>query len=381
MTAPSGGGGRKGRGGWFWLGLVVALLVVAGLGGRSDDTSVPYDPDGVGRTGAKALRLLLEDLGADVDVRDSITDDTEVVVVLSDSLTDDQRADLGDWVDDGGRLVIADPYSVMTPLVGAFDPLDPGAHALDVTRPGRCDIDALDDVVQLEPVAAVQYEVPRRASSCFGDGEQAFVVAEGHGAGIQVSVGGADVFTNEWLDEQDNAVLAASLMAPEVGTRVVWLERDQGVPGETTSIWALVAPGPRAALWQLAIAAVVYVVVRARRLGRPLQESSPVQLEGSELVVAVGNLMHRGHDPDRAARVLRADLRRSLRDRLGLPGDASDELVAQVLSTRFAIDPVRAQRAVIDGRVTSEEELVALARDIESLRKEVIHGHATQPSG
>ena len=48
----------------------------------------------------------------------------------------------------------------------------------------------------------------------------------------------------------------------------MWLERDQQAPGVTESMWSLVAPGPRAAAWQLAIAGAVYAVVRrSGRLG------------------------------------------------------------------------------------------------------------------
>jgi hypothetical protein len=377
MTAPA-SGGKRGWGGWFWLGLVAVLLVIAAVGGRPDEDGAPYDPDGVGPQGAKALRYLLEDLGAEVDVRDSIGDDADVVVVLVDDLTDDQRDDLVEWVEGGGRLVIADPASPLTPVVDQFDL---GIVAGAPLEPFRCDVDALADVAALDPGSASRYEVVSEAGSCFGNGARAFVVTQPRSDGVQVSIGGADVFTNDRLDLLDNAVLASSLLAPEPGTQVVWLERDRSAPGVTSSVWSLVAPGPRAAMWQLAIAAVVYVVVRGRRLGKPLQERQPVQLEGSELVVAVGNLMHRSQDPDRAARLLRSDLRRSLRDRLGLPGDATDSLVAQVLATRFSVDPARATHAVVDAPVRSEAELVALARDVESLKKEVLHGHATQPSG
>jgi hypothetical protein len=358
--------------------LVVALVLVAGLSGRPDDTGDAYDPDGTGASGAKGLRYLLEEFGADVEVSDAIDDDADVVVVLVDVLTDEQRSELTDWMDDGGRLVIADPYSTLTPVVDQFEQ---GLTFEEPVGQGRCSIGALDDTLVVEPGLVSEYHVTGGQASCFGDGARAFVVAEEHGQGVQVSIGGADAFTNERLDQADNAVLATSLLAPEPGTRVVWLERDQQAPGVTGSMWSLVAPGPRAAAWQLAIAGAVYAVVRGRRLGRPLQERQAVQLEGSELVVAVGNLMHRGQDPDRAARLLRADLRRSLRDRLGLPADAPQELVAQVISTRFGLDAARAQRAVVDVPVRSEEELVALARDIESLRKEVLHGHASQSHG
>src|SRR6266581_6954843 len=76
-----------------------------------------------------------------------------------------------------------------------------------------------------------------------------------------------------------------------------------------------VAPRVRLAMWQLVVAFAVLVLWRARRLGRPVAEAQPVQIPGSELVVAVGNLLQRARGRGQAAGLLTDDLRRTLAER------------------------------------------------------------------
>ena len=64
-----------------------------------------------------------------------------------------------------------------------------------------------------------------------------------------------------------------------------------------------------------------FALWKGRRLGRPVAETQPVQIAGSELVVAVGNLMQKAGRPEAAASQLRDDLRRDLTSRLGLAAE------------------------------------------------------------
>ena len=60
------------------------------------------------------------------------------------------------------------------------------------------------------------------------------------------------------------------------------------------------------------MAALLLALWRARRLGRPVAEPVPVELAGSELTAAVGDLMARGHRREAAAAGLRDGVRRAL---------------------------------------------------------------------
>lgn len=364
-------GGHKGRVVFAVL-LVIGLLAVAWAAGRPPEDGEALDPRSSGELGARGLVLFLREMGADVTLsRAGPTPATDVTLVLDDTLTEATREEVGDWVADGGTLVVADPFSLLSaPLAeesGGLGDLLTG----DLER-GVCDVNALADVADVDAPASARYLVPADGASCFGDGESAFVVSAPVGAGTVVSVGSQTVFLNDALDRRDHAVLAGALLAPEPGTRVTVLERP--APGEgDESLSDLVSDGVKAALVQLAVAFLVYALFRARRLGRPVPEPLPVQIAGSELVVAVGGLIQQTRDPGRAAAVLQDDTRRTLARRLGLPVDADATVVADAVADRVAVDRDHVVELLTRAAVSDEAELVHLAQDLDAIRQETLH--------
>ncbi len=383
-VAPTGRGSRRGL---LWLVLVGLAVAVAVLGGRPpSESSAPLDPRSSAPEGARALRLLLESFGAEVEVTDEV-DDSEVVFVIADVLTEAQRELVEEEVADGARLVVADPYSPLLDLESEpiIDPL--AMTGLGPVAPEVCTIDALEAVGPIEPGGGQRFAVPAISEGgdppgqCFGPEGSGFVVAAERGEGTVVALGGPSPFTNGELGRADNSVLAVSLLAPQSGTRVTWLERDTSAEPVADSMWSLVRPGTRAALLQLAIAAVVYVAFRARRLGRPVREVQPTQIAGSELVNAVGHLLRQTGSPDRAARLLRADLRRTLGERLGLPRDTAPEVIAEVTAERCGLERGKVLSVVSETPVPTDDQLVALVAEIEEVRRAVIHGVAAESGG
>jgi hypothetical protein len=352
----------KGWGRWVLAGAGILLAVF--LVGRPRSDGPPLDPSSSGRLGTRALVLLLEDLGADVSVRKgSLRPDDEVALVLSDALDDGQRATVRRHVEEGGRLVVTDPSSPLQPF--------PVGDVLRTDRlPRRCDVPALAGVGTVDPVGGVGFDVVGAGTACFpGDGG-AFVAVADVGRGTVVGVGGAAAFTNSSLDEVDNAVLAAALLAPEPGTRVAVL-RPAAVGGGSRSLNDLIAPGVKGALLQLGVAFLVYALWRARRLGRPVPEPQPVPLAASELVVAVGNLLQQAGRRDQAGALLRADLRRRLAERLGLPIDAPAEVVATAAAARTGIPLERLRAALTPVPLARDDELVALSAEVAAVEEVV----------
>jgi hypothetical protein len=360
---------------WRFVLVLAAVLVVVVLvaGNPDDDPGAPLSPDGTGPSGAKATVLLLEELGAEVEVvREAPPASAQTALLLTDSLSDDREEAVLTWVRSGGTLVVADPASSLTPPVA--EALGTFAGLGDVTlERARCDVDDLDGVDRLELGGGALFEVASGVPACFGEGEQAFVVEGLVGDGRVVAVGGPYPFTNEGLDRADAAVLAARLLVPAPGTTVAFLDEAALGGGEDTLL-DLVPDRVLLALGQLGLAFLVYVWFRARRAGRPVGEPQPTTLAGSELVEAVGRLLQQERSPERAAGRLQADLRRALAPRLGLPADAPlDDLVA--VAERAGADPSRVRSALGPRPVGDDEALIALARDIDETRREVFHEH------
>ena len=140
---------------------------------------------------------------------------------------------------------------------------------------------------------------------------------------------------------------------------------------------SLVSTGVKLAIVELVVAFGLYAWWRARRLGQPVVEHQPVQIGGSELVAR----------PRQPART----------DPRSRPGGAPvawticgvvcpsasgcrrtrrRDVVAEVTAARTPVDRERVERAVTDTPIRSEDELLDLARDIDAIRTEVLHGSA-----
>lgn len=359
---------------FVWIAVVVVLVLVAVFAGSPNQQGGYLDPDGTGPVGLKAFRTLVSSFGARVDVRYDAAPDADVMVMMEDVIADEDLPRVESWIADGGILVVADPWSALVPMsVATSDTF--GLGGTSGVAPGVCDVGAL---IELNLVAKGMFptflSVGEDDRSCFGDSQAAFVVVRSVGDGAIVAVGGPELFMNENLAEADNAALAVSLVAPKPGTRVVMLERGPNSPGSEPSLSDAMPSGVGRAITQLFAAFVVYAWFRGRRLGKPVIEPQRVQIEGSELVQAVGGLVRQARDPDAAARVLRSDMRRLLTTRLGLAADVGSQVISDVLVARTGLDPTLVASAVGDSTITSDNELLDLAHNIDLIRKEVLDG-------
>lgn len=349
------------RGAVWALGILVLVVLAAYFGSARSNAGPPLDPDSTSPDGAKALVELIGRLGGEVDVLDgSPPRDADVVLLLEDRLPNEQADEVEAWVRRGGTLVVADPTSLFTPRVGG---------GVDGVLDGGCAVAGLDDIDRLDVGAALGYVDPVDADTCFPTAAgQSFVTVQASGDGSIVSLGGPEVFTNAFLDEVDNAVLAGRLLSGD-GRRTVFL-RPTLAGGGDDGLLDLVEPPARAALFQLLVVFLVVVAWRARRLGQPVPEPQPVQIQGSELTNAVGRLLQNNRRPDRAAAILRDHARRDLSSLLGLPLDAPGDVVESTLTARTALDQRSVRRAVSDP-VTSDESLVEVAHLLSRIREEL----------
>lgn len=346
-----------------------ALLAAALLGGRPGRDGPPLDPRSDGPLGTSALVALVERLDGRAILDPGLpTGDDDVALVLQDRLDDDQLASLERWVRAGGTLVVTDPASTLTPPV-----VDPGLIPVTAPlEPGGCSIPALVGVGRVDAGASLRFAPAEVDGICFGNRrEGAFVVLTAVGAGQVVAVGGAAFLTNDLLGHDDNAVLAAALLAPVAGTQVRVVEPPVPAGGGDKTLRDLVPGGVQRALAQLGVAFVLYAVWRAIRLGQPVPEDQPVEIAGSELVGAVGRLLSRARAPGAAADTMREAARRSLRSRLGVPPELPTSELAAIGAARLGLPLDVVLAAVDDHPVTTDAELMLVARAAASIQQEV----------
>ena len=237
------------------------------------------------------------------------------------------------------------------------------------------------DVSDVDPEGDPLLEVPSRAYSCFplpGHGRDAFAVAQNEGAGVVVALGGADLWSNQYLADKDNALLAADLLAPAKGYTVGWLLTPR-VGSGNASIWSLVPGRIKALLGALAVAALVGCLWRSRRLGRPVLEVPTVPLPGSELVVATGRLLEKNGRFEESAALARAEVCGQLGSRLGQSLGTEPATVARVAAHYGGLPADVVLAALCGPPPRNEAELLELARSLQLIREEVLSGAVTKP--
>lgn len=344
--------------------ILVAIVAAVLLAGPPTRGGPPLDPTTTGPAGTKALVDVLDTLGTDVRVTDAVEPSDAVALLLDDQLDEQAFVDLQAWVRAGGTLVVADPTSRFAPDIAGPASIGP----LETSLPRRCALDALDGAERVSAPGGVVYERPGPdAVGCYPRGDGHWLVASAEQAGTVVALGGPGALTNAALGESDNGVLAAALLAGRDGP-LAFLR--PAAPGAgAADLGDLVADQVWLALAQLAIAFGLVIAWRSRRLGAPVGEPQPVQIAGSELVTAVGNLLAQTRGRGQAARLLRDDVRRELAARLGLPADSSPDAVAEAAARRTGGSP-DALTALLAGEDPHDEAgLVALAGDLERARR------------
>lgn len=356
------------RRGAFWivaLVAVVAVLLLIGSGSRSNRGYL--DPNGVGNDGLKGVLELARSYGATVDLLYGLPEPRHTVALLAtDSYDSAESASLTAWVRSGGTLVLASPQSDLLPRRSAV------RSSGEEIPAGACTVRALSNVRSISiPPGSQPFRVSATSQSCFSVGEtDAYVVVRSEGRGNIVAITDPRVFTNGRLDLAGNAVLAASLLAPSRSSSVAFL-RAPAIGSGDESVVDLIPAGVSLGVVQLAAGFLVFAWFSARRLGRPLIEDPPVQIESSELVAAVGRLLARSGTPQHAAAVLRADARRALALDLSLaPSTPVEGLIAVITSCR-GCDSASLASLLYDHPVHTEADLVNLATALDSLRQEI----------
>lgn len=233
-----------------------------------------------------------------------------------------------------------------------------------------------------------------------------------------VLVGASDPFRNDRLDEHGNAALSVGLLTARPD--LIWLDRHvpdqppsstarEGTPDEDgypqepggedregsdpagdgedgrnggsgdesgqdgsasssgTSLYNELPPWFLAVLAQLALAALVVALWRARRLGPPVAEPLPVLVRSAETVRGRGRLYQRAHARGRALEILRSAARTKLTALLSLHPDATTEEVIAAVAAQSGRPPSEVEDVLYGPVPRDDDELVRMAAELEAL--------------
>lgn len=340
--------------------LVATILVTLALVARTESTGPALDPTSPAPDGLLALYRLVGELDATVDISLDPPGDVETRVFVPHDLLDRSRADaMLDWVADGGVLIVAGPRhrlhereAVPVVIADAFG---------SSSRDGGCEPASAFDRLTIVHDDWADHQPVTDALHCFvAPTGGAWLVTAPHGDGTLVVLGSAAPFTNRWLDQADNAVLAASLLAPRPDARVRFVPRPPPGSGDATLL-ELVPQRAWTVLALLAFTAAIGVAARARRLGPPPIERMPPVLPAGELTTALAQLRQRAGDHAGAARQIRQLARKASARISGLPAESDPATLVPPTAAALRVTEAEVAPALVDEPVTGDDDLVAVA--------------------
>jgi hypothetical protein len=221
------------------------------------------------------------------------------------------------------------------------------------------------------------YRAPATAIACYrSDGFPALVRYQAVNRQITILGSGAPLMDG-WLARNGNAALALNLLSAH--HRIVWLTPEppltQPLPARPGKP---VRPGPALIPWQawlvvtqLGIATVLVALWRARRLGPLIAERLPVVVRASETVEGHAALYQSRRARGRAAAALREDLLARMLPVLGLVRDAPAEAVTGAVAARSRHSQQAIAEILYGQEPGTDAELVAMARSLDELEREV----------
>ncbi|TKK88434.1 DUF4350 domain-containing protein [Herbidospora galbida] len=338
--------------------VVVATLIVLVSGTRNGGR---LDVEATTPQGARALAELLRAQGVEVNQVTTFDDAIEqaegslLVVARPEFLVDAARlAELAGRP--GPRLLIAPTRPVLQALAPGVV-ASPGSS--EVVRAAGCDLKAA-----VLAGDALLGGWSFGGATCYR-GTVAVV-------GDATLVGSGSFMTNEKLAQNGNAALAMNLAGTH--RRVTWFapRSPLGVPeGGGKSIEQLIPANVGWFTWALGLAVLLTALWRGRRLGPVVEERLPVVVRAAETVEGRGRLYRARSARDRAALALREAALARMTPRLGLAATAGQNEIVTAIAARTGQDGGQIHRILYGEAPTGDAALVALARDLDTIERQV----------
>ncbi|MFB6784234.1 DUF4350 domain-containing protein [Streptomyces sp. NPDC056352] len=382
-------------------GLVLALLLLIAAGivlatAHSGAQHGRLDPRSADQHGSRAVAELLKDRGVSIRVATTLEEattavgpDTTLLVTAPDLLTPGQQRELrAATADSAGRTVLlaAGPPSV--------DTLAPGVRATSTgpvaPRAPQCLLPAAHSAGNADTGGFRYTAAGLDTLACYPSGGlPTLLVVQEQASGDTALLGSADFLYNSRLDSQGNASLALQLLGSR--PHLVWYLPSLADPSATgnggdsdDSTGSEVADNDRSFadlipsgwLWgtlQLAVAAVLAAIWRARRLGPLVTEQLPVAIRASESTEGRARLYRKANARDRAASSLRSATRTRIAPLLGVsPRNAhSPAVLLPAVSARLSTIEGGLDTVLFGTAPADDAALVRLADQLDTLEREV----------
>jgi len=357
------------------IGLLLLLTVVGTTVFRQRASSGSLDPTSASPAGSRALAVLLGDRGVTVDRLRGLPEEGATGTVFVPFARELSAAILRGVATPppGTHVVLVAPDVPLTVLGVEINPtvpvsgglLDPACELPLAQTAGRADVGGTRYSLGTNSGGAVVH-------TCYASGGSASLVrVEREGASVSI-IGSATAFTNARLDEEGNAALAFGLLDQEGGLSWV-MRRAVGTapPRERKSVGELLPDGVNWGVLQLLIAVGVAMLWRGRRLGPVVVEPLPVVVRAAEAVEGRGRLYAAAKARGRAGWNLRRGAQVRLRTRLGLPADASNDVLVDAAAVRTGRNANDIGRLLYGPDPVDDAGLVRLAADLDHLDSEV----------
>ncbi|MCL2583961.1 MAG: DUF4350 domain-containing protein [Streptosporangiales bacterium] len=377
---------------WRWPAGLALLVIVAGavIALLQPSQTVYLDPNSTASDGGHALSDLLAARGQPVirEIANAQTAHRPGVELITGA---DQfsAAQLAQAARFGGDIVVTDPDPAALRVLAPSVTTDASGTADALTAPPLCNDKVANLAGNIDAGGAVLRTGDSAAASCYPAAGGYFYVRYFESARHRTVtvLGGSGPLTNAELGGNGDASLALNLLRGSEARPVTWLLPQPGAipatvpPGHGGGNGGGQAQGQRSFTslvpWpayliviQLLIALVLAAAWRARRLGPLVAEKLPVVVRASETVEGHGRLYTARRARDRAAAELRAAAAARLSRRAGVSGGGT-EAIARAIAARAGEDPDTVARLLGGPAPASDQELVALADDLDELERKV----------
>ncbi|GAA1969828.1 DUF4350 domain-containing protein [Amycolatopsis minnesotensis] len=349
---------------------ITALVLLGGIvlalatGGTSRGE---LDPESAAPTGSRALAALLRNQGVDVVVAATFDDalaaapGSTVLVTAGGTVRPERLADLRDRAAESVLIAPGQPaLDRVLPAVRTYGGPDAAVHAPNCSLPAAA---AAGDAL----TGGQRFLADSRVTTCYGGSVAS--VRDAHPATL---LGDGVALTNQHLGENGNAALAMRLLGAR--PRLVWYLPVPGDPafaeGRET-ITGLLPDGWVFGGVQLAVAAVVFALWRARRLGPVVTEPLPVVVRAAETTEGRARLYRRSGAAGHAAAILREAAVARLATALSMSGDAGPAAVIAAVSVRSGLTAAEISQLLYGEGVRGDADLVRLADDLDALEERI----------